>query len=471
MSQVNVLLLDLSPDGDFRRDLCEIFSPAPLAGAARRHDLNVALRRPDLSLLGRQEVASLFTRGTYDVIFLALPGDALDVAGRLLRGLNLPSDRPPLIVATEGQNPESLFDLLELGAADFVTAPLKAHDLLPRLWRLAEQRRRRDVSLHSLREKIGLQQFVGESRAFREAVRKLPRLARCDASVMITGETGTGKEMCARAIHYLSPRAACPFVAVNCGAIPAELIENEFFGHKRGAFTDAGRTHLGLISEADGGSLFLDEVDALQPAAQVKLLRFLQEGEYRPLGSAKSLRSDVRVIAATNADIEEAVRTGRLRQDLFYRLNVLPLALPPLRDRQADIPLLARHFLARHAAAFNSAAREFTDGTLERLVHYRWPGNVRELENLIARVAALAEREVIEAEDLGLPEENAIPRATSLREARARFECSYIEDLLHMHQGNITKAAQAARKDRRSFWELIRKHKIDASHFRPETRT
>lgn len=325
-------------------------------------------------------------------------------------------------------------------------------------------------SLDTLKEKVGLQRLIGESRVFRDVVGKIPRLARCNACVLIAGETGTGKEMCARAIHYLSPRAHQPFVPVNCGAIPGELIENELFGHERGAYTDATRTQPGLIREADGGSLFLDEIDSLPLVAQVKLLRFLQEKEYRPLGSSKSVVADVRIIAATNANLNDSLKAGRLRQDLFYRLNVIALTLPPLRDRREDIPSLARHFLRKYAAEFDSPATNFSDRSLQLLLAYDWPGNVRELENLIARSVAMTDRELIEPDDLELPNQNATPapaQAPSLREAKAQFERNYIENLLLLHDGNITRAAVTARKDRRAFWELMRKHKIDACRFRP----
>src|SRR5262249_30700623 len=191
---------------------------------------------------------------------------------------------------------------------------------------------------------LGLEKMIGESRVFRGEIEKIPRLSRCDASVLITGETGTGNELCASAIHYLSRRAEYPFVPVNCGAIPVELMENELFGHDRGAYTGADRSQTGVIGEANGGTLFLDEIDCLPATAQVKLLRFLQKKEYRPLGSLKTSQADIRVVAASNTDLHEAIKSGRLRQDLYYRLNVLSLHLPPLRERREDIPVLSRHF-------------------------------------------------------------------------------------------------------------------------------
>jgi len=272
-----------------------------------------------------------------------------------------------------------------------------------RALRLREQIRGDETLTQTLKEKLGLRQLVGENPVFLAEVRKIPLVAQYKANILISGETGTGKEVCARAIHYLSPRAQKPFVPVNCGAIPVELVENELFGHERGAFTDASAVQHGLIREAEGGTLFLDEIDCLPLLAQVKLLRFLQERQYRSLGSTKTQQADVRVIAATNIDLEEAVRTGKLRRDLYYRLNTIPLMLPPLRQRREDIPLLARYFLVKYAAEFNTPVAEFSADAIQKLVLYEWPGNVRELEHIVERTVILAERAVVHATDIILP--------------------------------------------------------------------
>ncbi len=338
---------------------------------------------------------------------------------------------------------------------------------LLRTLRRQKQVRENETLTQTLKEKLGLRQLIGESATFLAEISKIPAVARCDVSVLISGETGTGKEVCARAIHYLSPRARNPFVPVNCGAIPTELVENELFGHERGAFTDASTSQGGLIHEAEGGTLFLDEVDSLPALAQVKLLRFLQEKEYRRLGSTKTYQADVRIIAATNSDLEETVRTGKLRQDLYYRLNILLLTLPPLRERREDIPPLARHFLAEYAAEFNKQVIDFSADAISALVLYEWPGNVRELEHIVERAVVLSEQAVIHKADIALPRVETPPHQDSFRDAKAkviaRFERTYIADLLLAHQGNITKAAQAARKNRRAFWQLMHKYDIDPS--------
>jgi two-component system, NtrC family, response regulator GlrR len=317
-----------------------------------------------------------------------------------------------------------------------------------------------------LKEKLGLKQLIGESPAFIAEIEKLPPLARCDATVLITGETGTGKEMFARAIHFLSPRSPKSFSPLNCGAIPVDLVENELFGHEPGAFTGANSSSAGLLRENDGGSLFLDEIDCLPLMAQVKLLRFLQEKEFRPLGAHKACRADVRVIAASNANLEQAVKEKRFRQDLFYRLNVIGLALPPLRERKDDIPMLARHFVAKYGAAFDAPARDLTQDAAQKLMLYDWPGNVRELENVIERSVVFSRQRVLRMEDIELPNRVAVEPGKSFQalkaQAIARFECEYIRDLLRAHNGNITRAARASGKHRRAFWEMMRKYRITA---------
>jgi DNA-binding NtrC family response regulator len=275
--------------------------------------------------------------------------------------------------------------------------------------------------------------------------------------------------MVARAIHYLSPRAGKPFIPINCGALPVELIENELFGHDRGAFTGAAAARDGLIHEAEEGTLFLDEVNCTPLSAQVKLLRFLQSKEYRRLGSTKSLNGDVRIIAASNADLEAELAAGTLRRDLYYRLNVVPLVLPPLRARGNDIILLARHFLAQYAAKLNRPAVDFSPEAERKLLLYSWPGNVRELEHVIERVLILCTEKIIREHHIVLSNDTNSSQL-SFQEMKANvishFETTYIQSLLTVYKGNITQAAQAAQKERRTFWGLVRKHNIDVQKFK-----
>jgi DNA-binding NtrC family response regulator len=315
-----------------------------------------------------------------------------------------------------------------------------------------------------------LKQLIGESPAFVQESNKIPLIAQSEANVLIVGETGTGKELYARAIHYGSRRAGRPFMPVNCGAIPVELVENELFGHARGAFTSASNLQVGLIEEANGGTLFLDEIDCLPFFAQVKLLRFLQEKEYRPLGSARMRQADVRIIAASNLNLEEAVGNGKVRRDLYYRLNIISLMLPPLRDRREDIPLLARHFLLKYAREAEKETSDFSKEALQLLMMYSWPGNVRELEHAVERAIVLCQEDVIQASDLVLSNSKLDDHRESLQEAKAkeiaRFEKNYIQAVLSVCKGNITRAAEVAQKNRRAFWQLIQKHQIDVHRFK-----
>lgn len=321
------------------------------------------------------------------------------------------------------------------------------------------------------KDKAHAESLVGESEAFHRTLEKMSLLAGSDAPVLISGETGTGKELFARAIHYHGARRNKPFIPVNCGALPDHLFENELFGHERGAFTDAGSAEKGLIAEAEGGTLLLDEVDTLSGAAQVKLLRFLQSGEYRPLGSTKSLVADVRVIAATNADLRERMELKFLRQDLYYRLNTLALPIPPLRERTGDIPRLLSHFLHRHAAQSGRPAPQLSDGVLRRLSAYSWPGNVRELESAVERAVTLNRSQILRAEDFDLPiaPTSDPSNPPSLRAAKMRavadFERRYLANLLATCRGNITQAAKVAGKERRTFQRLVQKYGLNRQSF------
>jgi two-component system response regulator GlrR len=290
--------------------------------------------------------------------------------------------------------------------------------------------------------------------------------------VLLLGETGTGKELFARAVHYLSRRRSKPFVPVNCAALPVDLVENELFGHERAAFTGATTSEPGLIAEAEGGTLFLDEVDSLPLAAQAKLLRFLETREYRRLGSPQLRRGDLRIVAATNGALEQAVAGGRFRRDLYYRLNVVQLLLPPLRDRVDDVPLLARYFLDRYAREFERPLVAFTPEAMHRLLAYAWPGNVRELENTVQRAAILAEGRdgLVTSRDIELPDDSEPEQLESFKTAKRRavadFERRYVEATLALCLGNVSRAARTARKDRRSFWALVKKHGIDVHRYR-----
>jgi DNA-binding NtrC family response regulator len=398
------------------------------------------------------------------VLLLCVADESVPSTKVIFETVNKGARELSIIAILKKSTTEQLQRLFGMGAADFCLAPVTLEDLFPRMLRWSVSSEKENI----LARHLGLQQILGESPVFLEALSKVPKLARSDASVFISGETGTGKEMCARAIHHLGPRAAHPFVPVNCGAIPSELVENELFGHEAGAFTSAASTSRGLVHVAEGGTLFLDEIDSLPPHTQVKFLRFLQDQEYRPLGGRKTSRADIRIIAAANSDLEEAVRSRRFRSDLFYRLNVLPLKLPPLRQRPEDIPLLAHHFLRKYSREFSVSVKELTSGAMEKLLSYDWPGNVRELQNIIERAIVLSEQAVITGTEICLPHVPRLLEDASFKTLKARaiaeFESAYIRQMLATNDGNISKAARAAKKNRRAFWQLMRKHEIPGQH-------
>ncbi|GJH28930.1 sigma 54-interacting transcriptional regulator [Caballeronia novacaledonica] len=315
--------------------------------------------------------------------------------------------------------------------------------------------------------------MIGQSLAFRQVIRMIEKVARCDASVLIEGETGTGKELAARAIHYGGTRRDGPFVPLNCGAVPADLLFNELFGHKRGAFTDAHIEQQGLVAHAKNGTLFLDEIDALTLSAQVSLLRFLQDLHYRPLGTPESVKADVRLIAATNADLEELAMQGRFRLDLLFRMRIMSVTLPPLRERTGDVPLLAESFLNACDSRFGLGSKHFDDFTLEWMNRYRWPGNIRELENFVYREYVLADKPTIRAgapaaADIRLPDghDGILPRSlfedfkTAKMRAIAEFEARFLSRALHAADGNVTRAAKMVGKERRAFGKLLKKYGI-----------
>ena len=316
--------------------------------------------------------------------------------------------------------------------------------------------------------------LIGQSPAFTDALRLIGRFAGCDAAVLVQGETGTGKELAARAVHYLSSRRGFPFIPVNCGALPDALVENELFGHVRGAYTDARESQSGLVADAEGGTLFLDEIEALSAKAQIVLLRFIQDREYRPLGGRSQLRGNVRIIAASNADLAELVRSGAFREDLLYRLAILCLKMPPLRDRHGDPFVLAQHFIRRFAAQYRQPELELGKQATDILATHHWPGNVRELENGIHRAFLLADGGTIGltawVQGMGAA---GNPRGTltdfCFQEAKARalaeFERTYIEQLLGRSRGNVSLAARISGKERSRLTKLMKKHGIARSQY------
>ncbi len=349
--------------------------------------------------------------------------------------------------------------------------------------------RERDLAKAALKMEFALGQILGKSKAVKNLKENLIRISACNVNVLITGESGTGKELVARALHYLSNRNVKPFIPVNCGAIPENLFENELFGHLKGAYTDASAQQDGLVKEAEGGTLFLDEIGTISPYIQTKLLRLIQESEYRPLGYSKNLKADIRVVAATNNDLQNLVKKNTFREDLFYRLNVIPFHIPPLRERKEDIPILIKHFVKKYSREHNKIIKEIPVEVMNVLVSYTWPGNIRELENKIQQLVVMSTSSVISAKDIQLTMRGSISKelvfehlndvkekinnqsqSETFNEARKRvcdlFEKSYLTQLLSTYKGDMVSAAKKAGKSRTALWNLLKKQNLSPKQFR-----
>ncbi|SEJ00041.1 two-component system, NtrC family, response regulator GlrR [Variovorax sp. OK605] len=311
-------------------------------------------------------------------------------------------------------------------------------------------------------------EIVSRSNRMAELLAEARMVAKSDASVLLRGDSGAGKELLARAIHKASARADKPFVAVNCGAIPEALLESELFGHMKGAFTDAHANHKGLFQQADGGTLLLDEIGDMPPALQVKLLRVLQERAVRPLGASQSIEVDVRIVSATHRDLDAAMEAGQFREDLYYRLNVVTLTLPPLSARREDIPLLANHFLQRLSTKYGKRLSGFAPEALKALTTAAWPGNVRQLFNVVEQVCALSSSPLIPLALVQRALRVPTVEVQTYAEAKQRFERDYLVGLLKLTDGNVADAARLADRNRTEFYRLLQKHELTPGHFKAD---
>ena len=385
----------------------------------------------------------------------------------LIRDVMALPDPPHVVMVTAFGSIETAIRAVKLGAYDYITKPFDIEELLLVADKaLGERGLRRQVARlqREVEEQYGLTNIVARSEAMREVLGLVRRIASSTASVLITGESGTGKELVARAIHYNSPRARGPFVAVNLAAVPETLIESELFGHKKGAFTDARVDRAGLFVEADGGSIFLDEIGELALPLQAKLLRVLQEHEIRPLGATRTQRIDVRVVAATNRNLEGMLVEGTFREDLYYRLNVIQLDLPPLRGRPEDVLPLVDYFLVQFGAKQTPPRRyRLAPEAQQLLLSYSWPGNVRELHNVLERGVALCQGELIAADDLPPHVREKKPAdflaaAVARRMTLSELEREYIERVLDDEGGNKTRAAQRLGLDRKTLYRKLEEY-------------
>ena len=372
---------------------------------------------------------------------------------------------PVILLTAHGTIPDAV-EATARGVFGYLTKPYEAKELLDKIAQAialstpADPSRRADEAWRS--------DIVSHSNRMADLLAEARMVAQSDASVLLRGDSGSGKEMLARAIHRASARAGKPFVAVNCGAIPEALLESELFGHVKGAFTDAVANHKGLFHAAEGGTLLLDEIGDMPPALQVKLLRVLQERAVRPLGSSQSVPVDVRIVSATHRDLEAAMAEGQFREDLYYRLNVVTLALPTLAERREDIALLANHFLSKLAAKYGKRSSGFAPEALKALTMATWPGNVRQLYNVVEQVCALSTTPLVPLALVQRALRTPTVEVLSFAEARQRFERAYLVDLLKMTDGNVADAARLAQRNRTEFYRLLQKHALTPGLFKSD---
>jgi DNA-binding NtrC family response regulator len=418
---------------------------------------------------------------SFDVVLtdLALPGlGGMEVLKYLVR------HRPDAlcIIITGYATIKNSVTAMRLGAYDYLAKPIDPQELRLVLKRALEHKHLKQENLHlkkQLYKRFGFANIIGTSEPITQVFDLIQKVADADSTMLILGESGTGKELITRAIHYNSPRRQGPLIPVNCAAIPEELLESELFGHERGAFTHAVRTRLGRFEQANGGTIFLDEIADMSPSLQVKILRVLQDRAFERIGGVKTIRVDIRVIAATNQNLEGMVKQGRFREDLFYRLNVIPIHVPPLRERTSDIPLLANHFLQEFSRKKKKPLKRLSPEVMGLLLHYPWPGNVRELENLMERLVILSEGEVVEVSDLPERLRTVLPPAATpglasfpdqgvhLTLAVHEFERQLILKALEKSDWVKSRAAQLLHLNRTTLIEKMKKQKIQPSQGLP----
>ncbi|MCD5390469.1 sigma-54 dependent transcriptional regulator [candidate division NPL-UPA2 bacterium] len=383
------------------------------------------------------------------------------------RAIKERSPRTLAIIITGHASLKSAIEAIRLGAYDYLVKPFKPEEILLTVRRASEHQQLVEENVHlqgELGEKFGFNNIVAKSTPMEEVFQLMRKVAPSSVTVLLRGESGTGKELVARAIHYNSPRKEKRFIGVSCGALPETLLESELFGHEKGAFTGALKQKRGLFEVADGGTIFLDEIADLSLSTQMKLLRVLQEQEFQRVGGTDLIRVNLRLISATNKDLEDGVREGKFREELYYRINVVSISLPPLRERKDDIPLLVQHFLKKHQAATKTVPPK----TMELLMMYHWPGNVRQLENVVERAIALSQGRVISENDLPpqirLNSQPASPDQLgnlTFQEARENFEKQFLQRAILRNRGNISATSREIKLSRRHFYEKMKSYHIN----------
>jgi two-component system response regulator GlrR len=403
----------------------------------------------------------------------------------LMEKLHTLQPEMPVIILTGHASVEGAVEAMKRGAYTYLTKPFDPRELILQLGRALESRKLANENERLrglLQEKYNFANIVAKSDKMQRLLEAVSRIAKSDSTVYIHGESGTGKELIAKAIHLASDRKDKPFVAINCAAIPETLLESELFGHEKGAFTGAVRSTKGLFTQANEGTLFLDEIGDMPLSIQVKLLRALEERQFYPVGSEKPVSVDVRVVVATKKDLIEEVKKGLFREDLFYRIHVIPIILPPLKDRPEDIPYLVEHLLRKICQQTKKNVKGLTPKAMQKLMQHDWPGNVRELENSLEYAITMTQRDIIGDELIlqtkistaAAPGEETVPAQLlpmpgshkTLKEARAEFEKAYLIRLLQMCDGKATRAAEIAGKYRADFYDLLKKHEIKVADFK-----
>ncbi len=432
--------------------------------ASLRRTLELRLREEGYRVLTAESAEHALARLAVDPPDLVITDVRMGGMDGLALFAEIQRDQPlvPVMILTAHGNVPDAVDATRKGAFAYLTKPIEASELLRQVRAALDGAGdERPAGATGWRSQI-----VTRSAAMRRVLDEVEMVAATDATVLVCGQTGTGKELLAQAIHDASPRRERPFVPVNCGAIPENLLESELFGHVRGAFTGAIRDHRGLFQAADGGTLFMDEIGDMPAQLQVKLLRVLQEREVRPVGSLRGVPIDVRVISATHRDLEEAVRQAAFREDLYYRLNVVRFDLPTLAERREDIPLLARHFLSTLAQKYRKPLRGLAPEAIELLSRVAWPGNVRQLFNVVEKCVALASSEWVTAAQVERALNRPVEDLESFDEGRRRFERDYLVRLLKTTEGNVTVAARLAKRNRSDFYTLLARHQLEPGSFK-----
>jgi two-component system, NtrC family, response regulator GlrR len=417
---------------------------------------------------GGEEAIAVANENIFSAAVLDLKLEDMDGITLMVKLLKIQPYLPVIILTAFGSI-ELAVEATKKGAYDFLTKPFEAKDLLYRIEKALEVGRLK-VEVDRLRHMVKQRydNIIASSAKMQHILNQIAQIATTDSTVCLYGESGTGKELMARAIHLSSPRSKGPFVAINCGAIPEGLLESELFGHVKGAFTSADAHKKGLLQMAEGGTLFMDEIAELSPALQVKLLRVFQDREFYAVGGTKPLKIDIRLVTATNRDLWKAIQEGRFREDLYYRIHVIPIYLPPLRDRIEDVPLLASHFLQHFNREMNKSIQGFSPEVMQRLMLYSWPGNVRELANVVERAVALSNHTVITPDTLFLGgcEKAAQKKLMPLDEAREEHDRAYLTQVLMETGGNVSKAASLAGRYRAEFYKMMRKYGINPADFK-----